>query len=219
LDFPHITLAGGAELEEGAVFALGVGEGAEGLAVELDERVVFVEHGGVPGFRDKTHEAFFGGGGVSAWNDAETLRYAKVMAVDAECSAAECGKIDDGSAGLGAYSGKLFEPGANLVSTVFSEEVESKRAVACGDALEGLFELWGFLLGKGDDGDGSLELGDRCVANRLPVARTSIERAFEVAHDLVGYGSLGAGREKRVDELGEWVPELAWLGLAVIAEE
>jgi hypothetical protein len=47
-----VALAGGAEVEEGAVFALGVGKGAEGLSVELEEGVVLVEHGGVPGFGD-----------------------------------------------------------------------------------------------------------------------------------------------------------------------
>ena len=66
LEFGEIALAGGAEFEEGAVLAFGVGEGAEGLGVKLDQGVMLIEHGGVPGFGDEAHEAFFGGGGVGA---------------------------------------------------------------------------------------------------------------------------------------------------------
>ncbi len=66
LEFGEVTLAGGTEFDERAVFAPGVGEGAEGLGVKLDEGVMLIEHGGVPGFGDEAHEAFFGGGGVGA---------------------------------------------------------------------------------------------------------------------------------------------------------
>src|SRR5580658_7129186 len=78
----HVALAGGADGKQRTIVATRVVESAERLGVQLDERVMLVEHHGIPGLRDKTHETFFGGGGVSAWDDAEALDDAEVVGVD-----------------------------------------------------------------------------------------------------------------------------------------
>ena len=52
VEFGQVAPAGGADVEQRAAVAFRFGESAEGLSVELDERVVLVEHGGVPGFGD-----------------------------------------------------------------------------------------------------------------------------------------------------------------------
>ena len=219
MELGEVALAGGAEFEQRAVFALGVGEGAEGLGVELDERVVLVEHGGVPGFGDEAHEALFGGGGVGAGDEAEALGDAEVVGVDAERAAAEGGEVDDGGGDLVADAFELLQPGADFVGAVLGEEVERERADAGGDLLEEGFEAEGFLFGEGDDGDGAFDVGDGGVADGLPVAGAGVEGALEIAHDLVGGGCFGAGGEQGVDELGERVPGLAGLGFAVVAEQ
>ena len=126
MEFGHVALAGGADVEQGATVALGFGEGAEGLSVELDEGVVLVEHGGVPGFGDQAHQAAFGGFGVGAGDDAEALGDAEMVGVDAERAAAEGGEVCDGSAGFGADAGKLFQPGADFVGAVAGQEIESQ---------------------------------------------------------------------------------------------
>ncbi len=112
--------------------------------------------------------------------------------VDAEGAAAESGEVDDGGAGFGAYAGELFEPCTDLVGAVLGEEVEGEGAVAGGDALQRLFELRSLLFGKGDDVDGSLDVGDGGVADGFPVAGAGVEGTFEIAHDLIGGGSFGA---------------------------
>ncbi len=189
------------------------------MGVELDEGVVLVEHGGVPGFGDEAHEALFGGGGVGARGEAEALGDAEVVGVDAEGAAAEGGEVDHSGRDLIAYAFELFEPGANFFGAVLGEEFEREGADAGGDLLEEGFEAEGFLLGEGDDGDGAFEVGDGGVADGFPVVGAGGEGALEVAHDLVGGWGFGAGGEQGVDELGERVPGLAGFGLAVVAEE
>ena len=178
MEFGDVALAGGADLEQGAVRALGVGEGAEGLGVELDEGVVLVECGGVPGFGDEAHEALFGGGGVGAGDDAEALDDAEVVGVDAEGAAAQGGEVDHGGGDLIADAFELLEPGADFFGAVLGEEVQGEGSDAGGDLLEEGFEAKGFLIREGDDGDGALEVGDRGVADRFPVAGTGVEGAF-----------------------------------------
>ena len=193
--------------------------------MELNEGVMFVEHGGVPGFWNEAHEALFGGGCVGARDEAEALGDAEMMAIDAERSPAQRGEIDHSSAGLGSNAWKLFEPGADLVGAVLGKEVERKRAVAGGNALQGFFELWGFLVGEGDDGDRAFELGDGGIADGLPVAGSGmpalpiLKAAFKVAHHLVRDRRLGARGEQRVDELRQRVHGLAWRRLAVAAQQ
>jgi len=118
LKFSEVALAGGAEFEQGAAFALGVGEGAEGLGVEFDEGVVLIEHGGVPGFGDQAHEALFGGGSVGARGEAEALGDAQVVGVNAEGAAAEGGEVDHGRGDLIADAFELLQPGADFVGAV-----------------------------------------------------------------------------------------------------
>ena len=186
---------------------------------------MLVEHGGVPGFGDEAHEAFFGGGGVGAWGEAEALGHAEVVGVDAEGAAAEGGEVDDGGGDLIAYAFELLKPGADLLGAVLGEEVEGEGADAGGDLFEESFEAEGLLFGEGDDGDGALEVGDGGVADRLPVAGAGVgavagyEGSLQVSHDLVGGGGFGAGGEERVDELGERVQGLAGFWFAVVAEE
>ena len=160
--------------------------------MKFDEGVVLVEHGGVPGFGDEAHEALFGGGGVGARDEAESLGYAEVVAVDAECAAAEGGEVGNCAAGLGADTGELLEPRTDLFSAIFCEEVEGEGAVAFRDALQGLLELRGFDFGEGDDGDGSFDLCDLGVADGIPVAGAGVEGALEVAHDLMRGWGFGA---------------------------
>ncbi len=219
VEFGEVALAGGADLQEGAVGAFGVGEGAEGVGVELDEGVVVVEEDGVPGFGDEAHEAGFGGGGVGAGDDAEALDDAEVVGVDGEGAAAESAEVDDGGGDLGADSFELLEPVADFFGAVFGEEVEGEGSDTGGDLLEEGFEARGLLLGEGDDGEGSFEVGKRGVADRLPVGGAGVECALKVAEDLLGGGGFGAGGEEGVDELGEGVGGDAGLGLAVVAEE
>ena len=183
MEFGEVALAGGADFEQGAVFAVGVGEGAEGLGVELDEGVVLVEHGGVPGFGDEAHETFFGGGGVGAGGEAEALGDAEMVGVDAEGAAAEGGEVDDGGGDLIADAFELLEPGADFFGAVLGEEVEGEGADAGGDLLEESFEAEGFLFREGDDGDGALDVGDGGIANGFPVAGAGVEGALEVAHE------------------------------------
>ena len=95
--------------------------------MEFDEGVVLVEHGGVPGFGDKAHEAFFGGGGVGAGDDAEALDDAEVVGVDAEGAAAEGGEVDDGCGDLVADAFELLQPLADLVGAVAGEELEGEE--------------------------------------------------------------------------------------------
>ena len=180
---------------------------------------MLVEHGGVPGFGDEAHEAFFGGGGVGARGYAEALGDAEMVGVDAEGATAEGGEVDDGGGDLVADAFELFKPGADFVGAVLGEEVEGEGAYAGGDLFEEGFEAEGLLLGEGDDGDGALDVGDGGVAHGFPVAGAGVEGSLEVAHDLMGGGGFGAGGEERVDELGEGVPGLAGLGFAVVAEE
>ena len=163
--------------------------------MELDEGVVLVEHGGVPGFGDEAHEAVFGGGGVGAGDDTEALRDAEMMTVNAERATTQCREVDDGSAGFGADTRKLFKPRTDLVGAVFGEEVEGEGTVARGDALQCLFELRSFLFGEGNDVDGSLDVGDGGVADGFPVAGAGVEGAFEVAHHLMRDGRLSARGE------------------------
>ncbi len=219
LELGEVALAGGTEFEEGAVFAFGVGEGAEGLGVELDEGVMLIEHGGVPGFGGEAHEAFFGGRGVCAGSQAEALGDAEVVGVDAEGAAAEGGEVDDGGGDLIANAFELLKPGTDFVGAVLGEKVEGEGADAGGDLFEEGFEAKSFLFGKGDDRDGALDGGDGGVADGFPVGGAGVEGALEIAHDLEGRGGFGAGGEKRVDELGEGVPGFAGLGFAVIAKE
>ena len=219
VELGEVALAGGADFEEGTVLAPRVGEGAEGLGVELDEGVVLVECGGIPGFGDEAHEALFGGGGVGAGDDAEALDDAEMVGVDAEGAAAQGGEVDDGGGDLIADAFELLEPGADFFGAVLGEEVQGEGADAGGDLLEEGFEAKSFLFGEGDDGDGSLDVGDGGVADRLPVAGTGVEGALEIAENLVGGWGLGAGGEEGVDELGEGIPGLARLRLAVVAEE
>jgi len=82
---------------------LRVGEGAEGLAVELDEGVVLVELLGGPVGRDEAHKAFLGYLGVGARGEGEALGDAEVVGVDAEGAAAEGGEVDDGCRDLVRY--------------------------------------------------------------------------------------------------------------------
>ncbi len=178
-------MACGAEFEQRAVLALGFGEGAEGLGVQFDERVVLIEHGGVPGLGDEAHEALFGGGCVGAGCEAEALGDAKVVGVDAEGAAAEGGEVDHGGGDLIADAFELLEPGTNFLGAVLGEEVEGEGADAGGDLLEEGLEAQRLLLGEGDDADGALNISDGGVPNGLPVAGAGAEGAFEVAHDLV----------------------------------
>ena len=219
LEFGQVALAGGTEFEQGAVFALGVGEGAEGLGVKLDEGVMLVEHGGVPGCGDQAHETVFGCPCICPGSKAESLSDAEVVGVDAESAAAEGGEVDDGGGDLIADAFELLKPGTDFVGAVLGEEVEGEGADAGGDLFEEGFEAKGFLLGEGDDGDGALDVGDGGVADRFPVAGAGVEGALEIAHDLKGGGGFGAGGEERVDELGERVEGFARFGLAVVTEE
>jgi hypothetical protein len=193
--------------------------------VELDEGVVLVEHGGVPGFGDEAHEAGFGGCGVGAGHGAEALDDAEVVGVDGERAAAEGGEVDDSGGDLRADAFELLQPAADFFGAVLGEEVEGERADACGDLFEGLLEARGLLFGEGDDGDGSFDFGEGGVTDGLPVVGAGVgavaghEGPLEVTHDLLGGRSLGAGAEQRVDELGEGIPGLAGFGLAVVAEE
>ena len=59
------------------------------MAVKFNQELVFVEHGGVPSFGNEAHQAFFGGGSISAWNQTEALGDAEVVAIDAEGSATQ----------------------------------------------------------------------------------------------------------------------------------
>jgi hypothetical protein len=140
--------------------ALGFREGAEGLGVELDDGVVFVKHGGVPGFGDEAHEAFFGSGCIGSRGEAKTLGDAEVVGVDAEGAAAEGAEVHHGCGDLVADAFELFEPGANFFGAVLGEEVEGEGPDAGGDLLEGELEAWGFELGEGDDGDRAFDLGN-----------------------------------------------------------
>ena len=187
--------------------------------MKLDEGVVLVEHGRVPCFGNQAHEAFFCGCRVGAGDEAEALGYAEMVAIDAESAAAERAEVNDGTAGFGADAWKLLKPVADFFGLVLREEVQRERAVAGGDALQRFFELRSFDFGERNDGDGALDGVDRGVADGFPVAGTGVEGAFQIAHDLVRYGSFGAGAQERVDELCERVPRLARLGLAVVAEE
>ena len=219
MEFGEVALARGADFEQGAGGAFGVGEGAEGVGVELDEGVVVVEEGGVPGFGDEAHEAGFGGGGVGAGDDAEALDDAEVVGVDGEGAAAEGAEVDDSGGDLWADAFELLEPVADFFGAVPGEEVEGERADAGGDLFEEGFESRSLLLGEGDDGEGSLEVGEGDVAEGLPVVGAGVEGALEVAEDLLGGEGLGAGGEDGIDELGEGVGGSVGLGLAVVAEE
>ncbi len=120
----EVALAGGAYVEERAAVAFWVREGAEGLGVELDEGVMLVEHGGVPGFGHEAHEAGLGGCGVGARDEAEALGDAEVVRVDGECAATKGGEVDDSGRGVGADAGKLLKPAADLIGAIFGEEFE-----------------------------------------------------------------------------------------------
>ncbi len=214
-----VALAGGAEFEQGAGSAVGFGEGAEGVGVELDEGVVIGEDGGVPGFGDEAHEAVLGGGGVGARGDAEALDDAEVVGVDGEGAAAEGAEVDDGGGDLGADAFELFEPGADLVGAVPGEEVEGEGADAGCDLLQDELEARCFLFGEGDDGDDAGDVLGGGVAEGFPVIGAGVEEAMELAHGLLGGEGFGAGGEKRVDELGEGVRGDVRGRLAVVAEE
>jgi hypothetical protein len=78
------------------------------LGVELDEGVVLVEEGRVPGFGDEAHEAFFCGGSVGAGDNAEALDDAEVIGVDGEGAAAKGRDVDDGGGDLRADAFELL---------------------------------------------------------------------------------------------------------------
>lgn len=209
------AFAVGAYLQQWALVAAGLGEGAKGLRVQLDEGVMLVEHGGIPFWRDDAHEADFGGAGVGARCERQPLGNAKMVRVDTKGTAAEGRKVDDGGGDLRADAFEPFEPLADLVGAVLGEEVQRERAVACSDLQEGCFQAGRLQLGKGDHADRALDFGEGRIAEIVPGG----VQAVQVAHHLLGFFGFGAGGEQRVDELGERVPRLARRRRAVMGEQ
>ena len=108
-----------------------------------------------------------------------------MVGVDGECTAAQCGEVDDRGGDLRADAFELLEPRADLVRAIAVQEVERERAGACGDLFERRLEADSLLLREGDDGDGALDLRHGGIANGLPVTGAGAgERTFEVAHHL-----------------------------------
>jgi len=71
-----VALTRRADSEQRALRAARLVEGAESLTVQLNQAVMFVQHGSVPGFRCEAHEALFRCARIGARNDTETLDHA-----------------------------------------------------------------------------------------------------------------------------------------------
>ena len=84
--------------------------------------------------------------------------------------------------------------------------------------MKGELEAGRLDLGKGDDLDGLLDIGEGSVTDCLPIRsqRTGTETPLQILHDLMRCGSLGPRTQQRVDELLEWVPRDASFGLPVM---
>ncbi len=139
---------------------------------------MLIEFFGGPVFGDEAHEAGFGDGGVGARGEGEALGDAEVVAVDTKGAAAEGGEVDDGRGDLCADAFEGFEPFADFFRAVFGEEIQGEGAVAGGDAEQRGLEAGGFDLGESDGCEGLLDVGEGCVAERLPTAGGGSGRGF-----------------------------------------